>query len=187
MSETINFLTAAFAKTETGQQEIQRRSLGLSPLVRRILVLVDGQRSGQELAAFAAGGDIEAILGELVEKGCIEARPRDNKPGQPSPGVEAAAVAPTPESAGTSTFLARLPPAAERTTAQNEMARNFMINTVNNIFGQQTRISLVESVARAQGTDGLRLAYLGWEEAMAGSRTGAKRLPEFQDKLVNVL
>ena len=181
MSETIDFFTAAFAKTDTGQQEIQHRALGLAPMVRRILVLVDGQRCGKDLAAFAAGSDIGAILG------CIEARPRDNKPGQPSPGVEAAAVAPTSESAGTSTFLARLPPAAERTTAQNEMARNFMVNTVNNIFGQQTRISLVESVARAQGTDGLRLAYLGWEEAMAGSRAGAKRLPEFQDKLVNVL
>ena len=67
------------------------------------------------------------------------------------------------------------------------MARNFMINTVNSIFGQHTRISLIENIARAQGTEGLRKVYLQWESAMAENRIGAKRLPELQDKLVNVL
>ncbi|MFA6615185.1 MAG: hypothetical protein WCS60_03750, partial [Hydrogenophaga sp.] len=76
---------------------------------------------------------------------------------------------------------------AERTPAQNDMARHFMINTVNAIFGQHTRISLVEGIALAQGTDALRQVYLSWEEAMAGSRTGHKRLPEFHSKLLNVL
>lgn len=179
MSEmTIDFFSDAFAKTETGQQEIQKRSLGLSPLVRRVLVLVDGQRCGKDLATFAGDADIDAILGELVEKGCIEAKPREktDKPVQ--------AAAPVPQTNG---FLARLPAAEDRTAEQNEMARNFMINTVNSIFGQQTRISLVESIALAQGTEGLRKVYLQWESAMAENRTGAKRLPELQDKLINVL
>lgn len=182
MSATIDFTSAAFAKTETGQQEIQRRSLGLSPLVRRILVLVDGQRCGKDLATFAAGGDIGAILEELVDKGCIEARPREKRE-KTEAGAAPAAGAPGPGA----TFLARLPASAERTPAQNDMARHFMINTVNAIFGQHTRISLVEGIALAQGTDALRQAYLSWEEAMLGSRTGHKRLPEFHSKLLNVL
>lgn len=182
MSATIDFISASFAKTETGQQEIQRRSLGLSPLVRRILVLVDGQRCGKDLATFAAGGDIDAILEELVDKGCIEARPREKR--DKADAVAAPAEAAPAQVAG---FLARLPAAAERTAAQNDMARHFMINTVNAIFGQQTRISLVESISLAQGTEGLRQVYPSWEEAMVGSRTGSKRLPEFHSKLLNVL
>lgn len=183
MSEmTIDFFSAAFAKTETGQQEIQKRSLGLSPLVRSVLVLVDGQRSGKDLATFAGDASIDAILGELVEKGCIEAKPREKpekaeKPAQVAPEAQVQAPA----------FLARLPAPEERSAEQNEMARNFMINTVNSIFGQHTRISLIENIARAQGTEGLRKVYLQWESAMAENRIGAKRLPELQDKLVNVL
>lgn len=184
MSEmTIDFFSAAFAKTETGQQEIQKRSLGLSPLVRRVLVLVDGQRSGKDLATFAGDASIDAILGELVEKGCIEAKPRE-KPEKPEKADKPAQVATEPQ---VPAFLARLPAPEERSAEQNEMARNFMINTVNSIFGQHTRISLIENIARAQGTEGLRKVYLQWESAMAENRIGAKRLPELQDKLVNVL
>jgi hypothetical protein len=182
MSEmTIDFFSAAFAKTETGQQEIQKRSLGLSPLVRRVLVLVDGQRSGKDLATFAGGGDIDAILGELVQKGCIEAKPREKPEKAEKPAAQAAPEAQVPA------FLSRLPASEDRSAEQNEMARNFMINTVNSIFGQHTRISLIENIARAQGTEGLRKVYLQWESAMAENRIGAKRLPELQDKLVNVL
>ncbi|GLS14346.1 hypothetical protein [Hydrogenophaga electricum] len=186
MSETIDLISAAFAKTATGQQEIQQRSLGLSPMVRRILVLVDGQRCGRDLATFAAGSDIAAILGELVDKGCIQARQREMP--EKSDRRVVGALAETPSTAREAdTFLTRLPPAAERTAAQNEMARNFMINTVNTIFGQHTRLSLIESIAHASGTDGLRQAFLGWKEAMTENRAGSKRLPEFMGKLVAVL
>ena len=74
MPETIDMNTTVFAKTTVGQQEIQDRSLNLSPLVRRTLVLIDGKRSGAELSVFLVGkGDIEAVLALLLEAGCIEA------------------------------------------------------------------------------------------------------------------
>ena len=57
-----NPLTAVYTKTAAGQQEIASRALGLAPLVRRVLVLVDGQRNGADLAAFAGGQDIAAIV-----------------------------------------------------------------------------------------------------------------------------
>lgn len=184
MSETIDFISAAFAKTETGQQEIQKRSLGLSPLVRRVLVLVDGNRCGRDLAAFASGGDIDVILGELVEKGCIEPKARERneraeRHAAPVTAVDVEATVPP--------MLSRLPAADERTPAQNEMARNFMMNTVNSIFGQHTRLSLIEKIAGAQGGEGLRQVYPQWEAAMEESRAGAKRLPEFREKLMGVL
>ena len=74
MADAPSNLTAAiYAKTAQGQQEIQSRSLGLTPLARRVLVLVDGKRSGQDLSTFVPGGDITAQLTELLGRDCIEA------------------------------------------------------------------------------------------------------------------
>ena len=51
-------LRSIYAKTAQGQQEIASRSLGLSPMARRVLVLVDGKRSGQELSTFVPGNEV---------------------------------------------------------------------------------------------------------------------------------
>lgn len=175
MPEVIDLFSASFVKTEIGQHEIQTRSRGLAPLVRRLLVLIDGKKTGRELAVFAAGADVEPLLQELLENGCVEAR------------VKARPVEATPEAAAPSSGVAGLPDAATRSPGENEMARNFMVNTVNTIFGQQHRLTLIETISRANGTDELRLAYLSWVQAMEESRVGAKRLPELQEKLFKVL
>ena len=66
MPETIDLNATVFAKTAVGQEEIQSRTLGLSLLVRRALVLVDGKRSGAELSVFLVGkGDVEMVLAWL--------------------------------------------------------------------------------------------------------------------------
>lgn len=178
MSEAIDFIAASFAKTDTGQQEIQKRAMGLSPLVRRLLVLIDGQRTGKDLAVFVGENPVEPLLQELVEKGCVEAK----TPAQPA--VPAAVAAPaTAQGSG----LDSLPDAASRTPSDNEKARNFMVNTVNTVFGQHSRLSLIETISRAGTTDEVRQAYGLWAQAMEADRTGAKRLPDFRDKLFKVL
>lgn len=190
MPDTIDLITTVFAKTALGQQEIQDRSLGLSPLVRRTLVLVDGKRSGAELSVFLVGkGDIEAVLTQLLDLGCIEALARSSKaPVANAPAAAApAAVAPAPAPAGGDAELQDLPPADSRSAKDNEMARNFMINSVNGIIGQNTRISLVNDIFNAQGTDGLRTVYHAWAASMSNHGMGAKRLPELREKLFKVL
>lgn len=179
MSEVLDLFSASFAKTELGQREIQSRSLGLAPLVRRLLVLVDGQKTGKDLAVFAGGTEVEPLLQELIDKGCVEARARTRTP------EPAAAESAKPK--GDSAGMAGLPDAATRTSSENEMARNFMINTVNTVFGQHSRLSLIETISRAKGTDELRLAYLSWLQAMEDDRIGVKRLPELREKLFKVL
>jgi len=179
MSEVLDLFSASFAKTELGQREIQSRSLGLAPLVRRLLVLVDGQKTGKDLAVFAGGTEVEPLLQELIDKGCVEARARTRTP------EPAAAESAKPK--GDSAGMTGLPDAATRTSSENEMARNFMINTVNTVFGQHSRLSLIETISRAKGTDELRLAYLSWLQAMEDDRIGVKRLPELREKLFKVL
>lgn len=193
MPETFDLTTAVYAKTAVGQQEIQTRSLGLSPLVRRILVLVDGKRSGSELAPFLSGnGDIEEILGQLLTLDCVEAQARTK------PMASQAAAAPAPAATATSTAtneggesssseIPGLPSAGSRSAKDNEMARNFMINSVNSIIGQNTRISLVEDIFHAGTTEQLRVVYHAWASSMSNHGMGAKRLPELREKLFKVL
>lgn len=189
MPDTSDLSLTIFAKTALGQQEIQTRSLGLSPLVRRTLVLVDGKRPGAELSTFLVGkGDIVAILGELQDLGCIEAVGR-------SAGGPAAAPAEPPASgsdpadspATAGDHIEGLPPAETRTAKENEMARNFMINSINAIIGQNMRVTLITEIYHAQGTEGLRKVYRDWEASMSNHGAGSRRLPELREKLFKAL
>ncbi len=196
MPDTLDLTTTIFAKTTLGQQEIQTRSLGLSPLVRRTLVLVDGKRTGAELGVFLSGGaDIADVLGQLLALGCVEAREATQRGAarvpatEPQPGPEAVVdveLEPAAETTG-SDALTALPPADAREAKDNEMARNFMVNSVNSIIGQNMRISLVSDISRAQTTEQLREVYLAWESSMSNHGMGARRLPELREKLFKVL
>lgn len=197
MSDTPDLALAVFAKTPLGQQEIQSRSLGLAPLVRRILVLVDGKRSFPDLAALLPeGSDVGQILQELLEQGCVEVMSRLKAPAA-SAATGAAVSAPTPlaaeaKAATPSTDTAAnplngLPPASSRTLKDNDMARNFMINSINAIIGQNMRISLIHDIFHADTTEKLREVYTAWESSLANTGMGAKRLPELRGKLFKVL
>lgn len=193
MPETIDLSTSVFAKTAVGQAEIQSRSLNLSPLVRRVLVLVDGKRSGAELSVFLVGkGDIEAVLAQLLDIGCIEVVASSARPARAAAAPAAPAVSEATDvaSAGPASVpapLDGLPPAEARSAKDNEMARNFMINSVNGIIGQHTRLSLVESIFHAQGTEGLRSVYPAWVATMRDHAVASRRLPELKEKLFKVL
>ncbi len=175
-----NLTAAIYAKTAQGQQEIQSRSLGLTPLARRVLVLVDGKRSGQELSTFVPGGDITAQLTELLTRDCIGAV----GVAQQAPGP---VTAPAKPHAPDEHDLAGLPPAESRSANELEMARNFMTNTVNNIFGHHNRISLLEAIHGCKSSNELRHVYVAWAQALETNATGKKRLPELRDKLFTVL
>jgi hypothetical protein len=174
---SLDFAASIFAKTAAGAQEIQSRALGLPPLTRRLLVLVDGRRSGKELAAFVVGHDAAELLGQLLAHGCIEAL-AVARPVAPAPKVLA------PEGAE---MLSGLPQAAMRSARETAMARNFMTNTVNTMFGQNMRLTLIESIHGARTAEDLRRVYPAWAETMASIGVGAKRLPELRHKLFQVL
>ena len=173
MADELTYLLTPFAKTPQGMLEIQTRSLGLSVLARRVLILVDGHRTGKDLGAFVAGSEILSLLEELLSRECIAP-------------VAAPAAVPAPPAAA-NPELADLPPAQSRSVKDVEMARNFMTNTVNTIFGHHNRISLIESIHACQTSEDLRRVYVSWAQAMEGNATGKKRLPELREKLFAVL
>ena len=179
-----SLLSRIYAKTAQGQQEIQYRALGLTPLARRVLVLVDGHRSGKDLAAFVPGNDIEVHLTELLTRECIAAV---GTAAAPAPAPAPAAAAASHPHDPFEDELARLPAADTRDAKELEMARNFMTNTVNNIFGHHNRISLLESIHACQSSEALRKVYPAWAHALETNSTVKKRLPELCDKLFAVL
>ena len=181
MSDVVtDYSSIIFAKTAIGQHEIQTRSLSLPPLSRRVLVMVDGKKSSVELAAFVVGHSIETILGQLVEQGCIEARAVVPAAPPKAPSVKVVA-APQDNDVG------QLPPPETRSAKDREMSRTFMTNTVNTIFGHNTRISLIKAIYEAQTVEDLRRVYVSWTETMSASSIGAKRLPELKKSLFQYL
>jgi hypothetical protein len=177
--------TLIYGKTPVGQQEIQSRSLGLPPLTRRLLVLVDGRRTADELSPFVAGQDVQALLAELAAKGCI-AVVATREP-TPAPGPATA-----DEPSATATYvpdpgLALLPPGDQRSAEQMDMARNFMINTINRLLEQNSRLTLTKAIFDSRNADELRTHLEAWEAAIGSTWMGRKRLPELRKKLFEVL
>lgn len=183
---SLDLSRVVFAKTTTGQHEIQSRALGLMPLQRRLLVLVDGKRNGLELAAFVVGHEVSELLQPLLDKGCIE------------PVVPLAASAPAnvnershpavhPAPSGEADELASLPAPESRSAEEIDKARSFMINTVNYIFGQNTRMVMLDAIYQCHSAQDLRRVYPEWVKLMSSSHDGAKRLPELRPQLLKVL
>lgn len=179
------FHHAVVAKTATGHEEVKTRALGLSPMLRRLLILVDGKHTGQELAAFVSGHAVADLLDELIQLQCIELVASTSEPAAVSPPQS------DPEKLASGVMrdaaLAALPPPESRSAQDLEMARNFMTNTVNTIFQPNTRLTLLKAIMACQTSAEAREVYPRWAETMAASTIGARRLPEFHDKLFKVL
>lgn len=138
---------ALFTKTALGQQEIQSRAQGLSPITRRLLILIDGKRSFQELTTFVTGHDLGDLLSEPQTKACIEVA--SVLPTANATALAPAAPAPRPAdpvTAPASHELATLPEASTRSAKEVDMARHFMTNTINTVFQQNTRVTLMEAI-----------------------------------------
>jgi len=60
-----------FAKTARGAAEVSARGAGLSLTERRLLILVDGRRSVQQLAPVLRPGEIEIVLERLEALGLV--------------------------------------------------------------------------------------------------------------------
>ncbi len=61
-----------YAKTPKGVEEIATRSARLSMISRRVLILMDGQRTVDELALYVRPGEIDAIVTQLESAGLAE-------------------------------------------------------------------------------------------------------------------
>lgn len=165
-----------FAKTAKGQQEIANRSGELSPRVRRVLILVDGQRSVEALRELVTADDLTHTLGVLEELGLIEVssvvtdKGLESEPDGPLPSITAFRELPA------------APPPREL-----EMARHFMINTLKTFSTVHAPISLMTSISAATSHEQLRSCFANWYRVIVGSRTGRRRAEDLRNDLLKVL
>jgi hypothetical protein len=63
--------TLVFQKTELGSREIGAPGGGLTPRLRRALIVVDGVKTVEDLAPLFRPGEIDTILEELQAGGFV--------------------------------------------------------------------------------------------------------------------
>jgi len=89
-----------FSKTDAGRAEMAGRSRNLSALQRRVLILVDGQKTVNALGAFVRVGELDAVLDHLLQEGLIESTTISAGLQEPTaPGFSAAGMAEAPRPA----------------------------------------------------------------------------------------
>jgi hypothetical protein len=75
--------TAIYRKTEKGKRAVEDRASGLEKQVRRLLILVDGERDAAELSVYIRAGEFESTLDLLLAEGLVEEGPAgDADPGR---------------------------------------------------------------------------------------------------------
>lgn len=165
-----------FTKTDKGIQEIAERSGGLHPRMRRVLILVDGRRTVDQLRELAVADDLSHTLGELEEAGFIEATSVQQVSGEtvpvdgPLPSITAFRDLPDPPD-----------------PKETEMARHFMLNTLRTFCGQYTHIGLMSTIHSAKNHGELRLLFPDWYRFIVDTRQGRRRAEELREQLLKVI
>ena len=63
---------AAFSKTAKGSDEITKRTFGLNPRIRQLLILIDGKRGEAELTKMLPSLDVNGTLQLLLDEGFVD-------------------------------------------------------------------------------------------------------------------
>lgn len=162
-----------FAKTPRGQDELGRKSGGLTPRQRRVLIFVDGKRSVDDLRGMLQSDDLQHTLGLLEEDGYIELA-----------GIVGES-SPPPAALPSITAFRELPAAPDPLHLQQ--ARNFMTNTLNAFVGALGTSSLLDRIEKANSHVELRGHFDEWFHTLVMSREGKREAEALRTKLLQVI
>lgn len=165
-------MSAVFAKTPKGQEEIASKAGGLSPRERRILIFADGKRTIDEIRELVRSDDLQHTLGRLEEAGYIELASSTAK-----------APAGTPQTAITA--FRELP--AELEPVKFQQSRNFMLNTLATFVGPLGASGLSTRIEQAQTPLALRELFSEWFYAIVMTREGRREAETLRAKLLEII
>lgn len=169
---------AMFAKTPKGMDEVQKRTHGLGPRIRQLLIMIDGKRDVSALLAIFSPDLLPAMLAQLSDGGFVLQVAQAQATTSHARAVAASLPIASPMSM----------PAALGEAEENpfELGQMFMINLAKRILG----IAGDPIIARLRAThdiDGLRGLYLEWRSTIKQAPDGLLRLKELEKKLAKVL
>jgi hypothetical protein len=165
---------AIFAKTTKGHDEIGSKAGGLTPRQRRVLIMVDGKRSVDELREILRADDLQHTLGLLEEAAFIEIVIAGTKDAVPA----TQALPPV-------TAFSALPEVNDPVRLQQ--ARNFMLNTLKVFVGALGTSSLQDRIENTGSHNELRAIYDEWYHTIVMSREGRREAESLRTQLLQII
>ena len=155
--------TEIFAKTSSGQAEINARDQQLSMLERRVLILVNGDKDVASLARLSLCEAVAEILQGLLDRGLIE-RVEIARARQPDEAPEA------------------------QSGDEGEIgARDFLCNTLLT-YGNRVRVGkLVEKIKAVEDIDGLKTLIDTWYQAISETPEGMYQVDKLKEALLKLV
>ena len=193
MNMTMN---AVFIKTPKGREEIDSKTGGLSLIMRRVLIFLDGKRTVRELKALPKIDDVEQIINNLEKQGYIQLISGESVPLQTAPTSSNNTNPLLANRTNSNSIPAFIPPArngnfrplpARLDATQLKMAKNFMTNTLNAFVGTFGSSSLISRIERCDDHESLRGIYDDWLNAIMNTKQGKKDAENLKAKLLEVL
>ena len=163
-----------YAKTPKGQDEIAHRTHGLGLRARRLLILVDGQRSVEDLRGLTGDAGIADALGELAAAGFIAPRGDAARPAEA--GGRDPHTGPAPVARANTGHTASLP-----------LARDFMINTLRTFHGPYNKLGLMKRIQDSQERPDIEALIEEWLSSISETRLGRNRAQELKERLLAVM
>lgn len=169
-------------KTPKGQEEIERRTHGLTPRVRQMLIMTDGRRDVAALQSVFPPELVPGLMQQLLDGGFVVELAAAPALGEaPLPVVASRAAPPTAKSV--------LVPPGETAAGEEDpflLGQTFMINLAKRILGIAGD-GIIAKLRAAQDIDGLRALYGEWRNTIKQAPDGLLRLRELEKKLSKVL
>jgi hypothetical protein len=123
-----------YAKTPRGVAEVGARSAQLSMIARRVLIMMDGKRTVDDLAVFVRAGEIDAIVTQLESEGLAE------KAGEAIAATAAPRPIGEPTRTGTPTVAPPLPDDRELAPITLEEAKRRAVRELNERLGPEADV-----------------------------------------------
>jgi hypothetical protein len=173
-------MDALFTKTTKGYDEVETKAGGLPPVLRRVLIFVNGKRPFNELKTLPRVDDLEQALLQLEQDGYIyraaSTSSAKNPPTQASPTVA------VPAPAGD---FRPLPPTNNPLHIQQ--VRNFMSNTLSVFVGAFGASALLGRLQNVQTHAEFRSLFPEWYTAITGSREGRREADKLRAELLKLI
>lgn len=182
---------AVFAKTQKGKDEVETKAGGLSLLVRRVLIFIDGKRTYSDLQGLPRVGDLADVLAMLEKEGYIEQVGGGGKPQPaaiPDKATATAATPVTPPAAAPPSplpqFRLLLNPADP---VKVKAARVFMTNTLTTFVGAAATHDLISRLDSCQSHTELRALFNDWYHMLYSSQPGRQEASILRKKLLEII
>ena len=177
-------MDALYTKTAKGYDEVETKAGGLPPVVRRVLIFVNGKRPLDELKTLPRVDDLPQVLLQLEQDGYIYRASSTNSAPMPAAALASPETLPATVPVAEGEFRP-LPPT--NSPLHIQQVRNFMSNTLSVFVGAFGSSALLGRLQNAQTHADFRSLFPEWYTAITGSRDGRREADKLRAELLKLI